>query len=127
MEMKIELPKTESTPYVLLDAEKSYMTFKGECYSENTIDFFRNITVWLTDFLASGFTELDFDCELEYFNSSSSKLLYNVLLAMDESAAKGKKININWYVDKGNDVIIEHGEDFKDEFKNVNFTIIEKL
>jgi len=127
MNARLELPKTEATPYVLLDGEMGYMTFKGECYSENTIDFFRNITVWLTDFLASNFTELNFDCELEYFNSSSSKLLYNILMAMEESAAKGKKININWYVDQDNDVLIEHGEDFEEELKHVNFNIIQKF
>ncbi|MCL1988631.1 MAG: DUF1987 domain-containing protein [Firmicutes bacterium] len=127
MNVKLELPKTESTPYVLLDSEKCYMTFKGECYSENVIDFFKNITVWLTEFLASNFAELDFDCELDYFNSSSSKMLYNILLALDESASKGKKININWYVDPENDVLIEHGEDFQEELKHANFNIIHKL
>ena len=124
MAFKIELPLTESTPYVLIDEDKGHMMFKGECYSENTIEFFKNITDWLARFLESNFTELTFDCELEYFNSSSSKLLYNMLIAMDKCAAKGKRIIVNWYADSGNDVIIEYGEDFEEELSNLEFNLI---
>ena len=124
MAFKLELPLTESTPYVLVDESAGYIRFKGECYSENTIEFFKKTTDWLTGYLTTDFGSLTFDCELDYFNSSSSKLLYNMLKAMDTRASQGKDIVVNWYVQDGNDVLIEYGEDFKDELTNLNFTII---
>ena len=127
IDFKIELPQTETTPYVLIehpDHDKGYMMFKGECYSENVIAFFQNITNWLSIFLNTNFSELTFDCELEYFNSSTSKLLYNILKAMEACAADGKKIIVNWYVDQDNDIMIEHGEDFQDELENLEFNIV---
>ena len=124
MPYKLELPLTESTPYVLIDEENGYLRMKGECYSENTVAFFKDITDWLSSFLRSDFIQFTFDCELEYFNSSSSKLLYNMLMTMDKHAAKGKKIIVNWHADGGNDIIIENGEDFEDELKNVEFNLI---
>ena len=124
MAFKLELPLTESTPYVLIDEEVGYIRFKGECYAENTIEFFKKTTDWLTLYLATDFKSLTFDCELEYFNSSSSKLLYNMLKSMDTRASHGKDITVNWYVQDGNDIIFEYGEDFKDELKNLNFLII---
>ena len=124
MAFKLELPLTESTPYVLIDEEAGYIRFKGECYAENTIEFFKKTTDWLTGYLASDFKSLIFDVELEYFNSSSSKLLYNMLKSMDTRAQHGKDVTINWYVVDGNDIILESGEDFKDELTNLNFNII---
>ena len=125
MAFKLELPLTESTPYVLIDEAAGYIRFKGECYAENTIEFFKKSTDWLTRYLATDFESLIFDCELEYFNSSSSKLLYNMLRSMDARAQQGKDVTVNWYVVDGNDIILENGEDFKDELKNLNFNIIE--
>ena len=125
MAFKLELPLTESTPYVLIDEEAGYIRFKGECYAENIIEFFKDTTDWLTRYLASDFKSLIFDCELEYFNSSSSKLLYNMLRSMDTRAGHGKDVTVNWYVVEGNDVIIEQGEDFKDELTKLKFNIIE--
>ena len=125
MAFKLELPLTESTPYVLIDEEAGYIRFKGECYAENTIEFFKKTTDWLTGYLATDFSSLIFDIELEYFNSSSSKLLYNMLKSMDTRASHGKDITVNWYSVVGNDIILEQGEDFKDELTNLKFNIIE--
>ena len=127
MAFKLELPLTESTPYVLIDEETGYLRFKGECYAENAIEFFKKTTDWLSGYLASDFSALIFDCELEYFNSSSSKLLYNMLMAMDACAAKGKKIIVNWYTDVENDIIVEYGEDFEDELKHLEFNLLKHL
>ena len=124
--MKHELPKTASTPYVLIDEEKGYMRFEGESYSENVIEFFRVVTNWLSGYLESEFTKFTFDCALEYFNSSTSKLLYNMLMNMDKAASDGKEIIINWYADKDNDIIIESGEDFEEDLENLKFNLIKK-
>ena len=125
MAFRLELPLTESTPYVLIDEASGYIRFKGECYAENAIEFFKKTTDWLTGYLATNFSSLVFDVELEYFNSSSSKLLYNMLKSMDTRASHGKDVTVNWYVVEGNDIILEQGEDFKDELTNLNFNIIE--
>ena len=126
MGLVMEVPMTESTPYVLIDEDAGYMRFKGECYSENTVAFFKNITNWLAAYLDSEFDLLTFDCELEYFNSSSSKLLYNILKSMDAAAAAGKKIIVNWRVDGANDILVECGEDFEDELKYLKFNIVKQ-
>ena len=124
--MKLELPKTTSTPYVLIDEEKGYMRFEGESYSENVIEFFRVVTNWLSGFLESDFDMFTFDCALEYFNSSTSKLLYNMLMNMDKAASSDKNIIVNWYADKDNDIIIESGEDFEEDIENLEFNLIIK-
>ena len=126
MSYKLEIKKTGSTPYVLIDEEKGYMRFEGESFHENVINFFKDVNIWLDDFLESDFSTLTFDCELKYFNSSTAKLLLNMLMNMDDHASGGKKVSVNWIAAEDNDIIIECGEDFEDEIENLTFNLIKK-
>ncbi len=124
MAFNIEIPKTGSTPYVLVDEAKGYMRFEGESFHENVIAFFEDLNVWLDSYLASDFESLTFDCALSYFNSSTAKLLLNILLNMDECAAKGKNIVVNWITSEANDIILECGEDFQEDCENLTFNMV---
>ena len=120
----LERERTKTSPYVLIDEAKGYMRFEGESYLEDVINFFREIDEWLDRYLTSDFTDFTFDCAMEYFNSSTTKLLYNILRQMDKQAP-GKNVVVNWYVvDEDDDMLIECGEDYKDEMENLEFNII---
>ena len=124
MSLKIEKQKTQSTPYVLIDEEKAYLKLQGESFMEDVIIFYKEINEWLGKFLEKNFSEFTFDCALEYFNSSTTIQLYNMLQLIDKHA-NGKKVVINWIIsDKEDNILIECGEDFKDDLKNVEFNII---
>ena len=120
----IEIQKTGSTPYIIVDEEKGYMKFEGECYHENVLGFFKEINIWLENFLHGSFDILTFDCELQYFNSSTAKLLLNMLFEMDDCAAEGKQIVINWITTANNEIIMECGEDFKEELDHLVFNMV---
>jgi hypothetical protein len=124
MPCRIEREKTATTPYILIDEEKGYMRFEGRSYLEDILGFFAEINEWLMKYLSSGSAVLTFDCELEYFNSSTTKLLYNMLRAMDKAAAGGAKMSVNWIVAEDDDMVIECGEDFSDEMKHLEFNLI---
>ena len=123
MHFRLEKNKTEMTPYVLIDEENKYMKFEGESYPGNVIDFYKDISEWLGCFLYSDFTSFTFDCELRYFNSSSVKVLLNMLLDMDNSK-NSRNITVNWITTKNNRIIIECGEDFQEDIKNLSFNLI---
>jgi len=120
---KLEREKTETTPYVLIDEKNGYMKFEGKCYHENVLSFFKEINDWLGGFLSSDFETFVFDCELSYFSSSTVKVLLRMLLDMDNSK-NGKKITINWITSKRNEIIIECGEDFKEDIKHLTFNLV---
>jgi hypothetical protein len=125
MAYKLEREKTDTTPYVLIDEGKGYMKFEGESYHENIPEFFREIFDWLNKFLKTDFDSLTFDCELRYFNSATVKLLLNILLNMD-NADNSKNIKVNWITTGNNKIIIECGEDFKEDLENLNFNLVIK-
>lgn len=126
MAFTLERQKTGSTPYILVDEEKGYMRFEGESYHENVVDFFSEIVHWLKRYLETDFETFTFDCELAYFNSSTAKLLLNILMDMDDHATEGKKIIVNWITTDNNDIIIECGEDFQEEMNNLDFNLTVK-
>ena len=125
MAYRLEKEKTDMTPYVLIDEESGYMRLEGESYHDNVFEFYREISNWLSQFLKTDFTSFTWDCELSYFNSSTIKLLLNMLLDMDDSK-NSKNITVNWITTKNNKIIIECGEDFQEDLKNLKFMLIMK-
>jgi hypothetical protein len=64
--------------------------------------------------------------EIIYFNSSSSKLFFDFFDILDEARKNGCTIEVNWYYDKENESSLEAGEDFKEDFEDLTFNLIEK-
>lgn len=120
----ILLEKTASTPYILVDETKGYMHFKGESFHENVLEFYKDVMQWLKDYLQSDFSTLTFDCELKYFNSSTAKMLLNILMLMENAATDNKTVIVNWITTEDNEIIIECGEDFAEEVSNLTFNMV---
>jgi hypothetical protein len=123
MAYKLEKQKTTSTPFVLIDEEKSYMRLEGRSFHENVVEFFSDVNAWLDKYLVTDFSLFTFDCELNYFNSSTAKLLLNILMKLDKFASDDKKIVVNWITTMSNDIVIECGEDFEEEVDELEFNL----
>jgi hypothetical protein len=126
MAYRLEKEKTTSTPYILIDEEKNHMKFEGRSFHENVVEFYRDVNNWLDTYLETDFGCFTFDFEMNYFNSSTSKLLHNMLTKMDEHASDEKKVIVNWITTEDNDIIIECGEDFQEDFNNLKFNMVIK-
>ena len=124
MPFHLEKEKTTSTPYVLVDEEKSYMKLEGRCFHENIAMFFREVANWLDEYLTTDFKLFTFDNAISYFNSSTTKLIYNMLKRLDGHTTAENKVVVNWITEKDNEVMIECGEDFKEEMEHLEFNLI---
>jgi len=124
MAFRLEKAKTTSTPYILVDEEKNYMKLEGRCFHEKAGEFFREINDWLDVYLESDFKTFTFDNEINYFNSSTTKLLFNMLLKLDSHVSAEKEIIVNWITTSDNDIMIECGEDFKEDMGKLRFNLV---
>jgi len=122
----LEKQKAASTPYVLIDEAKGYMRMEGRSFHENVVEFFKEVNTWLDGYLISDFGAFTFDCEMNYFNSSTVKLLHNMLMKMEQYAGAEKKITVNWITTESNDIIIECGEDFAEDVSRLEFNLVIK-
>jgi hypothetical protein len=124
MAFHLEKEQTSSTPYVLIDEEKGYMKFEGRSFHENVAVFYSDVNDWLDTYLKKDFGSFTFDFEMNYFNSSTSKLLHNLLMKMDKYASEKNKVLVNWITTADNDIIIECGEDFQEDISNLEFNMV---
>ncbi|MCL2284659.1 MAG: DUF1987 domain-containing protein [Fibromonadales bacterium] len=124
MAFRMEKAKTTSTPYVLIDEERNYMKLEGRCFHENVAEFFRDVNDWLDTYLASNFSLFTLDCAISYFNSSTTKLLMNMLIKLNKYASEEKKVVVNWITAEDNEIMIECGEDFSEDMNNLQFNMV---
>ncbi|MCL2042886.1 MAG: DUF1987 domain-containing protein [Treponema sp.] len=124
MAFLMEREKTASTPYVLIDEKNGYIKLEGRCFHEKIVEFFSEIFDWLNAYLASDFSSLTFDCAINYFNSSTTKLLFNMLLKMDKYANAQNRIMVNWITTEDNHIMVECGRDFQEEVSNLEFNLV---
>jgi len=124
MAFRLEKPKTTSTPYIFIDEEQGYMKIEGRSFHENIIEFFSDIDNWLDGYLLTNFGVFTFDCMMDYFNSSTVKALLNMISKMDKYSVNGNNVIVNWITMEGNEIIIEIGEDFKEDIQNLTFNMV---
>ena len=124
MSFLLERESTQSTPYVIIDEKEHYMKLEGMSFHENTIEFFQDILKWLNDYLPTDFGSFTFDCKMKYFNSSTTKILFDILELMNDNAINGNQVIVNWYVNQEDDMLIELCEDIEEDYDNLTIKLI---
>ena len=72
------IDETKCTPYIELLFDKRQISFKGKSYPENTFDFYMPVISWLKNYLQREKEKTVVDFEISYFNSTSSKLFFDI-------------------------------------------------
>lgn len=121
------IEQTESTPKICFEYSSGILALQGESYPENTAEFYAPVFEWLRKFLdGSDEFAVTVNMEIIYFNSSSSKALMNVFDLLEDAAAEGRKIAVNWIYAAGNESALEYGEEFKEDLNSLEFNLVEK-
>lgn len=117
---------TQYTPDINLNAQTGILEIRGKSYPENTFEFYMPLMQWIEDYFNSTAAATTVvNMEILYFNSSSSKLFFD-LFDLFLNASKQHSIEINWIYDKENESAEEAGEDFCEDFKTLNIRLIAK-
>ena len=123
----LHIKATKYTPQIDLNAETGLLHFSGKSYPENTFDFYQPTMKWIKEFFEQE-SKIDTTLEMDiiYFNSSSSKLFFDLFDIVEEAHEEGNAITIRWLYDAENENALEAGEDFKEDFDSLDFNLIEK-
>lgn len=117
----IKIDAAERSPEIDFDFANNTYSLRGESYPENVSVFYSPILKSLETHLTSQRnTNITFDFELIYFNSSSSKVLMDLFDLLDIAAERNNVI-INWYFKSEDDIIEEMGESFGEDLENATF------
>ena len=123
---KLHMDATKYTPEIDLDPEKGIIEIRGKSYPENTFEFYEPVMNWLEEYFENPKEPTIVNLEIIYFNSSSSKWFFDLFDFLEEQAQNGHKIIINWIYDEENDVAEEAGEDFKEDFEDLEINLVAK-
>ena len=119
------IDQTKSTPSIHFNNENNILSITGNSYPENTAKFYAPVFSWLEDFLlTTGGEAVTAELEINYFNSSSSKVFMDFFDRLENVAAQGCSVTINWRYHEENDMAAEYGEEFQEELCKVDFNLI---
>ncbi len=124
--VKFELKETPTTPYICFDSETGVMRIDGRSIPENVIDFYHPIIKWIDEYSQNPCDETVIHLKFEYFNTSSSKSIFDIMKKMEKiSIESGKKVTINWYYEGDDEDIYFAGNDYKALISKVDFNLLE--
>jgi len=103
----LNIAKTDDTPGVIFDKAKGIFEISGRSLPEDSVEFFHSVFQWITQYQKEPNPTTQFVFKLEYANTASSKMIQDVLLALEK--IKGMKISWCYYEgDEDMEEIIEH-------------------
>jgi len=119
----IYIESTKYTPEILLDYENGLIKIKGKSYPENTFEFYHPVVTWLENYFDAPKAETLVQMEIIYFNSSSSKLFFDIFDLLEEHM-EDSNITIEWCYDEENESAMEAGEEFIEDFTSLNIRLV---
>lgn len=113
---------TNKTPAVDFNTNGE-LTIEGRSIPEDSIDFYTPLIEWVDEWMNNLPSAIRMTVKLEYINTSSSKLIFDLFKRLDEIHLSQKSDSeIIWLYDYDDDDSREEGQNYKSEL-NIPFTI----
>ena len=106
----LNLEGTEDTPKIMLDKNNGIFEISGRSLPEDSAEFYRPVLEWIAAYGKEANAQTEFVFKLEYFNTASSKLILDVLSALED--IDGMKIM--WYYHEDDEDMEEAGQEFSE-------------
>jgi len=119
------IEETKYTPNIVLDTNGT-ISLVGKSYPENTFEFYTPMINWIKEYFETSAADVTtVNMEITYFNSSSSKLFFDFFDLLEENN-DDHTIKINWIFDEENESAEEAGEDFIEDFEDLDIKLVIK-
>lgn len=107
------IARTEETPEVDFNTDTHVFVIRGRSLPEDAFSFYKPLIEWLEDYFSGLRSEIEFNIELDYFNSSSGRYLMEMLYKLESNRHEDQVIRVIWISEKEDEVMLEKGEEFK--------------
>ncbi len=111
MENILKIKPTRDTPAVYFDPNKGIFKMFGRSLPENSLKFWTPILRQVENGIIT--RHLDVRIKMEYYNTSSSKCVFDLFRVFKAIEDKGIALMIRWYYDEYDEDMLEAGEDYK--------------
>ncbi|PJZ53214.1 DUF1987 domain-containing protein [Leptospira adleri] len=110
----LHIQQTKTSPEVILDTEKGVVEIIGESYPENAIAFYKPVFDWLNSTMGNK-SAIQVKFQLDYFNTSSSKVIMDILDSLQKYHDQSGKVKVLWLYKEDDDDMQETGEEFSSD------------
>lgn len=115
---------TSKTPAFSFDNEKMLIEIKGKSTPEDHIAFYTPILDWFDRFILDPPERTQVNVMLDYFNTSSSKVLLKIFRKLELITDAEKEVEVNWFYEIGDWDMKDCGLDYE-AIVNIPFRLIE--
>lgn len=112
------IQRTDNSPQINFDSENGLLELEGECRPENVKIFFDPILDWIEKYKVElkpnrSQKTINANFRLDYFNSSSAKYILELINSINQIEIINLNIVVvfNWFVNAGDDDLIESGKE----------------
>lgn len=123
----LKIDATKETPLLNFDPYSGVFVFEGKSYPENTYKFYEPVKKWLVNYLEKTENKkIEINFDIIYMNSSTLKVFFEIFDIFEEFSTLKTDIRINWFYEQENEISLETGEDFKEDFPSLKINLIPK-
>lgn len=132
---KLHITPTQSTPEIIFSPEDNIFLIRGLSSPEDVRELYYPVIEWLRTFIneiihknSKIYTPknpLKFQTDLDYFNSSSAKFIYDIFSELKKLSPHGIPIVVEWFHDEEDIDMKEAGIDIS-YLAEMEFTYISK-
>ncbi|MEC8604225.1 MAG: DUF1987 domain-containing protein [Bacteroidota bacterium] len=117
----LSLEGTAKTPTVDFKSAGELL-IKGRSIPENSIEFYKPLIEWISNYSENPKENTLVNIQLEYFNTSSSKCILDVFKKLE--SISDSSVSVKWYYEEDDEDMLEAGEDYE-AIIDLSFEMIE--
>lgn len=122
---KLVIKETKQSPLVNLDPEGK-IELKGSSFLDNAHEFYTPLIAWAKTYSKSPKEHTAVTFELNYINTSSQRMLFDLLKELNGIHKAGHKVHIDWLYDELDYDLRDVGEDLL-SFMDFSYKVVEKV
>lgn len=107
----LRIQGSKSTFTTILDKKNNFFEISGYSRPENINNYFEPIFKWIDDYVKNPNKTTVLNLKLEYYDTSSAKVLLRLLFQLNDHFNKGMDIKIKWFYQEHDEDILESGEE----------------
>lgn len=112
---------TDATPLVNLDPDNKTFEISGRSLPEDVVAFYNEVLEWIEEYGKNPLDETTVNLKLNYYNTASSKMLYEIMLRFQDISLEGHEVLIRWHYDEDDEDMEEAGEEYAEVVEDLKF------
>lgn len=121
----VNIKGTLKTPEIRCTAASGLLEIRGRSIPGNAVEFYEPVVKWIEDYSEKALKNTKAIIELEYFNTSSSKMLLDILKQLEKLQLSGKSdVLLEWVYEQGDEDLKQAALEYN-EFLHIQIDLVE--